>query len=256
MRLFMNFKTVCTAAIAAVGITAAANHATANTIAPNMIWEVGVSGDTMNVDPFAMGLGEFTPNNKDTGGSWTLTNWNGGNPNWMVESIAVDWDADPFINVAVTIVNTSGVDNNFVITNSTLSSDTIASPTIQGGTDFDLADITPNSIDAVLDTNTATSGDLYNAFIVATDVKSLIPAGDPGLPVTASFPAPLGNIADGYGPEASIAPLAAGDAFGIRHEFFLTAGDRVTINSTFLITPEPSSLALLSLGGLALIRRR
>ena len=63
-------------------------------------------------------------------------------------------------------------------------------------------------------------------------------------------PANFGPIIDGTSVGASI---------GIDHRFNLTAGDSATITSRFEINsaiPEPASMALLAIGGLAVIRRR
>ena len=59
-----------------------------------------------------------------------------------------------------------------------------------------------------------------------------------------------------YTPEVSPLGIVAGDTFGLRHEFSLTPGDRVTIDSSFTIVPEPASSVVLMTTGLLLVLRR
>ena len=238
------------AAIAIAGLTTTASAVPL----PGLDFEIGMMGDTMNFDPIAQDMGQFFVNQKGTGGTWIMGEMN--NPNWTVSSITTTFDTDPFISLAFAITNTSGSDANFIFSTSAFSSVTIISPTISGGTDIDLTDTSVNGVDAELKANTVTSDELYDAFFNATDVKSLIPAGDPGLPLIDVLATTPENIADSFGPETSSTDLLTGDTFGISHTFFLSAGDTATFNSTFFITPEPASLALFGLAGITLLRRR
>jgi hypothetical protein len=169
---------------------------------------------------------------------------------WTAEIIQVTYNPDPFISAALVFTNTSGVTANFSIATLATSSDTIANPVIYGASDFDLADITFNASNAVLTNSTATGDALYNAVINGTDVRDLLASTT----ISAAFPN-TANASDSYSNELSPS-IAAGDFFGIRHEFRLTPGDRITINSTFFIIPEPASLGLFSLLCIPLVTRR
>lgn len=176
----------------------------------------------------------------------------------------INTNADPFITHGFTFVNTTGATGNFVISISNTSIDEIPFPLISGETNYDLTDTNGNG--ATLD-QSGSGEALYNAFFSGDgDVRDLIPP-EPGLPVTTTNPQ-IGNIAAAYANEA-IGPaigLSNGEDFGIRHEFRLTPFDRVTVQSTFEILPDPNqneipepataTLCLLGISSLALLARR
>ncbi len=166
---------------------------------------------------------------------------------WSIEpGFVVESNPDPFISAGFTFLNTTGSTADFVITVTNTSVDEIPIPIISGETNYDLADTTGNG--ATLSQST-TGESLYNAFFSGDgDVRDLFPP-PAGLPISTTLPN-IGNISAAYADEVIAQGLSVGEDFGIRHEFRLTPFDRVTIQSTFVIVPEPSTVCLLGLGGI------
>ena len=88
------------------------------------------------------------------------------------------------------------------------------------------------------------------------DGTQLIPTGE-------LFPDSYSLTATGLGATnsdnanfTSTTPLALTTSMGINHLFNLTPGDQATLNSTFYVVPEPTTMSLIGLGALALLKRR
>ncbi len=239
---------------AAVASSAMAAHVPAVTTQLGMVNGEGVWVDMAQLNTNEMGT--LIPNEKNTGGIWTMAQPVVGN-NWMVNIIEVSFDADPFISVGLSLTNTGSSVANFRLVNSLASSVNIPNPVITGTADIDLADISNNGTNASLTTSTSSGArsSMYTAFIDSTDVRSLLALSDPNVPLSAPFPL-SDNASDFYIDELAIEPLNVNDAFGLVHEFRLSPGDRITINSTFFIIPEPSGALLLVTAGLAGVLRR
>lgn len=179
---------------------------------------------------------------------------------WLIPEsaggLSVSSNPDPFISTGFTFINLTGGTADFVVSVSNFSADEIPTPIIHGETNYDLTDAN-NSGSATLDQESGKTEALYNAFFGGDgDVRDLLPPGD-ALPIGAAGVV-IGNIGGEYSDEAAGAGLSVGEEFGIRHEFSLTAFDRLTVQSTFVIVPEPSTIALLGLAafGFAAVRHR
>src|SRR5262249_48376598 len=105
-------------------------------------------------------------------------------------------------------------------------------------------------------TMAAPTGDfVYRALVGGLPVGAPLDLlGDPF-----SINTPIG-LPSAFGP-VNVGPvpgpgLAAVDSIGIRHAFALTPQGTATVNSAFILTPEPGVLALLLGGMLPLLRRR
>lgn len=180
---------------------------------------------------------------------------------WMISDLAIESNPDPFISDGFTLINTSAVAADFIVTVSNVSVDEIPFPEIAGETNYDLTDANGSGLATL---SQSTSGEaLYSAFFgVDGDVQTLLPPGD-SLPITSTSPTDIASISGDYS-NVAIWPtnaLSVGETFGIRHEFRLSSFDRVTVQSTFEILPdpdgnmipEPSSVVLAMVGmGLAL----
>lgn len=157
-------------------------------------------------------------------------------------------DPDPSISGVAAFTNLAGVTMNFTYNVSANSTVAIANPLVDGTSTITLVDNGNNGA-----TMAALTGDsIYNAFIGAASQETLFDD-------VYSLVAPANGFnLDGanWGPQAATVPLNLGDVFGINHDFSLTAGDQATVNSDFNIVPEPATMSLLVIGGIAMLRRR
>jgi hypothetical protein len=124
----------------------------------------------------------------------------------------------------------------------------IAAPTVIGASAITVVDTGTDGA-----TMGALAGDsIYDAFVVASSQQTLF--NDPYSLVAPAFS--LGIDGASWGPQAATTSIAIGDLFGINQDFSLTGNDQATVNSNFFIVPEPSTVALLALGGVLALRRR
>jgi len=171
-----------------------------------------------------------------------------------------EWDitgkSDPWINAVVTITNVTASTQTYTFLTTLPVNPTLAAPTLHGGSVQ--GGLTDNSEDGVigkLETDPVSGAPLYLGMIDGVGVLSLYSAPQ-------SFPVPFD------GGSASIPAISAGlpgptlpsgavnNTIGIQHKFTLTAGDSATFTSYFKVVPEPATLALAAIGGLAILRRR
>jgi len=163
-------------------------------------------------------------------------------------------DVDPALNSAIAFTNNSAVNQTFIATLTLPTVGAITAPsTILGGTTVSVSGA------GVVQTASAPAGDfVYRA---ATGSGGFVGAPADLLPPPFSIttgPLGLPNSAGpfNYGP-ANGPGLLAADSISIRHAFTLTPGASATLNGTFVIVvPEPTSLALLPLVAVGIVRRR
>ena len=113
--------------------------------------------------------------------------------------------------------------------------------------------VTDANFNSTATMSTQTGVAIYTALI---DGTQLIPSGE-------LFPDAYSLTATGLGAAnsanssfTSTTPMHLASSMGINHLFNLTPGDNATVNSTFYVIPEPMTISLLGLGGLALLKRR
>jgi hypothetical protein len=197
-------------------------------------WYSGAPG-TMEVTPNGNNSFNFT-------GSYSGPGWDG---NW-----SGTFDIDPIINSGIAITNNTGVTQTYITTFTIPTVGAIMPPsTVFCGTSVTVTDLGPATV-------AAPPGDFIFRALV-----SGAPMGPPcdllpfpfSLTTPDGLPAVFGPVNVGPAPGPG---LAAVDTIGIRHAFTLTPGGTATLNSTFIIVPEPGSLLLLLGGAAALIRRR
>ena len=98
-------------------------------------------------------------------------------------------------------------------------------------------------------------GSIYNALLDGLFEESLFDRMNPAMPTMLTV-ASLGGTMSMNDTFTGVTSRPLSSTMGINHMFMLSAGDSATVNSTFYVVPEPMTLSLLGLGGLALIRRR
>jgi PEP-CTERM motif len=158
-------------------------------------------------------------------------------------------DPDPSITGVASFTNLMGITMNFTYTVSANSTVAIPAPTVLGSSAITVTD----GVSLGGATMSALAGDsVYNAFINAATQETLFDAAY--TLVAPQFNSNSDN--DSWGPQAATVPLFIGDTFGINHDFSLTPGDQATVNSNFYIIPEPATMTLLALAGVAVLRRR
>ncbi|HUU83154.1 MAG TPA: PEP-CTERM sorting domain-containing protein [Phycisphaerae bacterium] len=168
----------------------------------------------------------------------------------------VDWDMtvdpDPYVSAGYSVLNTFSTTLIFnVITTLPVAPMTI-NPLMGGSTGGSVTDANFDSIGTAATTNGIA---FYEGLIDGAAVLPLHP--DPS-GWTVPYQGGTANItAIGAGlPGPTLTAPAVSTDIGIHHQFTLTPGDRVSLTSFFVVVPEPSSLGLLTLGALAVLRRR
>ncbi|HEY3245004.1 MAG TPA: PEP-CTERM sorting domain-containing protein [Phycisphaerae bacterium] len=197
-------------------------------------WYSGDPG-TMEVTPNPNGGYDYT-------GSYVGPDWSG---NWSGFI-----DDDPIINSAIAVTNSTPFTQTYITTLTIPTVGAIAAPsTVFCGTSVTVTGLGPATV-------ATPPGDfLFRALVSGAPMGppcDLLP--DPfSLTTPTGLPAVAGpfNVGPAPGPG-----LAAIDSIGIRHAFTLTPGGTATINSTFIIIPEPGSMLLLVGGAAAMLRRR
>ena len=207
-----------------------------------------VGGNTWNAanDPNSWSA---TPNGNgwDVVGQKTTGTWQG---NWNMFL-----DADPVVSNGFTLKNNTAVDQTYVVIVTLPIAPPVPAPTqLFGSVGLTLSDLDGVPAPTYATVSSALGDSIYTPIIDGVDYvpgKLLL---DPfSFSVNAPFqvlslPGP-NNFNNPAGPNALV-------SIGIRNVFKLSAGDQVSIQSTFVVTPEPASMLLLALGGVLALRRR
>lgn len=165
-----------------------------------------------------------------------------------LEVVNLEYDPDPFVL------------NNVVITNPTATTQTytvgISLPTVFPGPSFISGTVLVGVIDGNDDGGatvaTAAGFPIYAAQIDFVTVATLL---DDPTSIVMVGSGPPANASDVFGPVVHAGAVTAN--IGIQLRFSLTAGDTASILSRFDVVaiPEPATVGVLLLGGVALLRR-
>lgn len=237
------------------GLCAAVSMASANVVLPQG-WD------------FAVGLGDArdTWSAAQNPGTWTATSRPGpnGSPIYRIIGAAsssemsvnfdIEFDQDPFVSSAFTVINNTGVLAPFTVTVTVPIFPPLFAPTDMTGSisgtvgDGDgLADQFGNGATVMTQAN---GRPYYEALVDGFGVRQLYPSPQVNsalLNLTSDIPTQ--SFLNEVGP-------AVLNTIGIRNAFMLTPGDNASFTSTFIIVPTPAGIAVAGLVGLVGLRRR
>lgn len=237
------------------GLCAAASVASASVVLPQG-WDL------------TLGLGEARNewSAAENPGTWTATSRPGpnGSPIFRIIGSAatpdmtfdfdVEFDQDPFVSSAFTVINNSGVLAPFTVTVTVPIFPPLFAPTDMTGSisgtvgDGDgIADQFGNGATVMTQAN---GRPYYEALVDGFGVRTLYPAFQQDFaPLNLTSDIPTQNFLNEVGPLVL-------NTIGIRNAFMLTPGDNASFTSTFIIVPTPAGIAVAGLVGLVGLRRR
>lgn len=160
------------------------------------------------------------------------------------------YDEDPYVNGILVVTNNTAFDNVYTFVFTSPVNPAITPSTLYGGSMS--GSYTDSDKDGSILVSTVSPDPLFQGKIDGVDIfpiysdpyswtaLNIIGSGD----ILAD-----GDWVDNPGP-------AATSSISIEYKFLLSAGDSVSLNGTFEVIPEPATLSILCLGGLALLRKR
>lgn len=171
-----------------------------------------------------------------------------GGPAWTLDDWTITADSDPFVDANLSLTNTSGSTQTFVMTVTEPAS--IPAP---AGSEASVGVTVTADDSATLGHDGSTA--LYTAFVDGLPFETLLPL-DSSLTTSATA-----TDSDSFGqtpPFSEPVPAGVSSSIGARFEFTLTPGDQASFTSRFEVVPEPATaiLCLSGLTGLAIVGRR
>ena len=169
--------------------------------------------------------------------------------NWM----SLTLDPDPLVSFVGGFANVSGMAQDFVFSISVPIAPSLPSSFYGGQTIVTYGDANFDGAGGLF--NDTSSNPAYTGTIDGSGQLDMLVS----LSLIPLFPGDTTQSASEVQglPGPTIPGPAANSTIGILHRFNLSAGDQATFNSTFVVViPEPATIGLLAVGGLALLRRR
>jgi hypothetical protein len=185
-----------------------------------------------------------------TASTWYMRGaWTGGGGEWTCA-----WDlevaTDPFVYGTFSFTNNTALDQDYSVN--------VVLPTVWPGPLQVSGGITGTLLDSDLSgnatiKNSTLGGPIYTALIDGGVEQTLL--GNYSFSTASPFPVNWGPPAPAnFGPQAGLAPSVTTD-IEIDHNFNLSAHDGATLQTIFIVLPEPAGMVLLALGALVAIRR-
>ena len=165
-------------------------------------------------------------------------------------------DYDPFISASVDVVNNTLAVQNYTLTFTLPISPALPFSSVIGGSTQ--GGLTDANFDSVGTLSTVGANAMYYGQIDGVNVlSSALLAAPKSILVPFQGGSASTNASFGLPGPTQPGPAAL-TSIGIQHQFSLTPGDRATFTSFFVVTavPEPGSLSLLAIGGLAMLAYR
>lgn len=166
----------------------------------------------------------------------------------------IEFDPDPFVSSAFTVINNSGVVSPFTVTVTVPVFPPLFAPTSMTGSISGTVGDGDGLVDPFGNGGTvmtqANGRPYYEALVDGGGVRSLYTAPQTDIaPLNLTSDIPTQNFIGEAGP-------AVLNSIGIRNAFMLTPGDNASFTSTFIIVPTPAGVAVAGLVGLVGLRRR
>lgn len=185
--------------------------------------------------------GQFDDSDGDPYPHWTLA-WN------------MTVDPDPFINGAFALTNNTNLYQTYTLIVQLPIAPAITPSSLMGGSMG--GSLTDANFDALGGLSTAGPSPLYAGMIDGVQVLPIYAHPSSWSFAFAGQTITIPQINSGL-PGPTIPGPAVLNNIGIQHRFTLSPGDSVSFTSFFVVqVPEPATLSVLALGGLALLRRR
>lgn len=162
---------------------------------------------------------------------------------------SLSFTVNPSVGLNINVKNNSNFTQTFTFTVTLPVVPPITPSTLVGGSVG--GSVTDENFDGTATVSTVSGTPLYSGLIDGNTVLSL--HGDPSSWTTFAT-TNIDSVSAGL-PGPTIPGPAAFTSIGIRYEFTLTPGDTAGLTGNFIVIPEPASLSLLAVGGLALLRR-
>jgi hypothetical protein len=198
----------------------------------------------------AMGVTESTMMNLDGTMQWTGS--------WMTTSWNATWDltldADPGITGVIGLTN-NNPSSTMMMTYNVMMPVIGFYPTGSFATGSSSITVADSNFDGTAMLADQMDGSIYTGLIDGAMERSLFTRSVMGTPTSLNVMM-LGGSASMNDSFTGVTSQPLSGTMGINHMFMLSAGDSATVNSTFYVVPEPMTMSLLGLGGVALLRRR
>ena len=183
----------------------------------------------------------------DYSGMWT-------DAMWEVDLQSLTVDIDPFIDALVSVKNPSGATQTYTFM-VVLPVPALAGPTVHGGSTAATLLDADFSGSATMGQSGATP--MYMGMIDGAGVLGMLPPDAIDVPLTVGIAGGVDVASKVLGlPGPTLPSGAVNTSIAIQHKFTLTAGDNATFNSFFVVVPEPTTLSVLLLAGVFLLRHR